>query len=110
LKHQVCWLHKGYFATTQCPPAVKLEPNGFPVEVSVESWMTPAIHPVPSQNIIADCMELLLPMAAKKLDLAFNIDPDVPAWVYADYDRIRQGLWPFSLLSVLSDFRSQRLR
>jgi signal transduction histidine kinase len=26
-----------------------------------------------------DCMELLLPMAAKKLDLSFNIEPDVPA-------------------------------
>ena len=25
-----------------------------------------------------DCMELLLPMAAKKLDLSFNIDRDVP--------------------------------
>lgn len=55
--------------------AVKLEPSGFLVE-----------------NIIADCMELLLPMAAKKLDLSFNIDPDVPAWVYADYARIRQVL------------------
>ncbi|KAL0581381.1 Chk1 protein kinase [Marasmius crinis-equi] len=55
--------------------AVKLEPSGFLVE-----------------NIIADCMELLLPMAAKKLDLSFNIEPDVPAWVYADYPRIRQVL------------------
>lgn len=25
-----------------------------------------------------DCMELLLPMAAQKLDLSFNIEPDVP--------------------------------
>ncbi|KAF9258589.1 dual-domain HisK/Mak2 protein kinase [Marasmius fiardii PR-910] len=55
--------------------AVKLEPSGFLVE-----------------NIIADCMELLLPMAAKKLDLSFNIEPNVPAWVYADYPRIRQVL------------------
>ncbi|KAG7090785.1 hypothetical protein E1B28_009870 [Marasmius oreades] len=55
--------------------AVKLEFSGFLVE-----------------NIIADCMELLLPMAAKKLDLSFNIEPDVPAWVYADYPRIRQVL------------------
>ncbi|KDR85277.1 hypothetical protein GALMADRAFT_218372 [Galerina marginata CBS 339.88] len=39
-----------------------------------------------------DCMELLLPMAAKKLDLSFNIKPDVPSWVYADYARIRQVL------------------
>ncbi|TFK30704.1 dual-domain HisK/Mak2 protein kinase [Coprinopsis marcescibilis] len=55
--------------------AVKLELSGFLVE-----------------NIIADCMELLLPMAAKKLDLSFNIEPDVPPWVYADYARIRQVL------------------
>ncbi|KAF9454975.1 dual-domain HisK/Mak2 protein kinase [Macrolepiota fuliginosa MF-IS2] len=55
--------------------AVKLEPSGFLVE-----------------NIIADCMELLLPMAAKKLDLSFNIEPSVPEWVYADYARIRQVL------------------
>lgn len=41
--------------------ALKLEYSGFAVE-----------------NIIADCMELLLPMAAKKLDLSFNIEPDVP--------------------------------
>ncbi|KAJ3724256.1 hypothetical protein DFJ43DRAFT_1157787 [Lentinula guzmanii] len=55
--------------------AVKLEPSGFLVE-----------------NIIADCMELLLPMAAKKLDLSFDIDPNVPPWVFADYARIRQVL------------------
>jgi len=55
--------------------AVKLEPSGFLVE-----------------NIIADCMELLLPMAAKKLDLSFNIESDVPPWVFADYARIRQVL------------------
>ncbi|KAF4623556.1 hypothetical protein D9613_002054 [Agrocybe pediades] len=55
--------------------AVKLEPSGFLVE-----------------NIIADCMELLLPMAAKKLDLSFNIEADVPPWVCADYARIRQVL------------------
>ena len=41
--------------------ALKLEYSAFPVE-----------------NIIADCMELLLPMAAKKLDLSFDIEPDVP--------------------------------
>ncbi|KAI0294831.1 histidine kinase [Russula brevipes] len=55
--------------------ALKLEFTGFSVE-----------------DIIADCMELLLPMAAKKLDLSFNIDRDVPAWVQADYTRIRQVL------------------
>lgn len=52
-------------------------------------------------------MELLLPMAAKKLDLSFNIEADVPPCevyslcfdgflnrlkgVRADYARIRQG-------------------
>ncbi|KAG6857625.1 hypothetical protein H0H87_010193 [Tephrocybe sp. NHM501043] len=55
--------------------AVKLEPSGFLVE-----------------DILADCMELLLPMAAKKLDLSFNIEAEVPPWVYADYARIRQVL------------------
>ncbi|OSX67898.1 hypothetical protein POSPLADRAFT_1043081 [Postia placenta MAD-698-R-SB12] len=52
----------------------KLEASGFAME-----------------NMIADCMELLLPMAAKKLDLSYNIEPDVPPWVKADYARIRQG-------------------
>ncbi|KAJ7630475.1 hypothetical protein FB45DRAFT_915621 [Roridomyces roridus] len=55
--------------------AVKLEPSGFLVE-----------------SIIADCMELLLPMAAQKLDLTFNIEANVPAWVFSDYARIRQVL------------------
>lgn len=55
--------------------ALKLEFSGFPVE-----------------NIIADCMELLLPMAAKKLDMSFDIRPEVPTWVEADYARIRQVL------------------
>lgn len=52
-------------------------------------------------------MELLLPMAAKKLDLSYNIEPDVPecmhlrvievhiahtdAGIYADNARISQG-------------------
>ncbi|KAG5651915.1 hypothetical protein H0H81_006930 [Sphagnurus paluster] len=31
-------------------------------------------------------------MAAKKLDLSFNIEGDVPPWVFADYARIRQVL------------------
>ncbi|KAJ6569666.1 dual-domain HisK/Mak2 protein kinase [Mycena capillaripes] len=55
--------------------AVKLEPSGFLVE-----------------SIIADCMELLLPMAAQKLDLTFDIEANVPTWVYSDYARIRQVL------------------
>ncbi|KAH8086606.1 histidine kinase [Cristinia sonorae] len=48
--------------------------------------------PFAVEDIIADCMELLLPMAVKKLDLSFNIEHDVPAWVKADYARIRQVL------------------
>ncbi|CCM01303.1 uncharacterized protein FIBRA_03352 [Fibroporia radiculosa] len=55
--------------------ALKLEFSGFAIE-----------------NMIADCMELLLPMAAKKLDLSYNIESDVPPWVKADYARIRQVL------------------
>ncbi|KAH7929368.1 dual-domain HisK/Mak2 protein kinase [Leucogyrophana mollusca] len=55
--------------------AVKLEYSNFPVE-----------------NIIADCMELLLPMAARKLDLSFDIEKDVPSWITSDYARIRQVL------------------
>ncbi|KZT06226.1 histidine kinase [Laetiporus sulphureus 93-53] len=55
--------------------ALKLEYSGFSME-----------------DMIADCMELLLPMAAKKLDLSYNIEPDVPSWVRADYARIRQVL------------------
>ncbi|KAJ7655307.1 dual-domain HisK/Mak2 protein kinase [Mycena polygramma] len=59
--------------------AVKLEPSGFLVEVYSESQTQ-------------DCMELLLPMAAQKLDLTFNIEANVPTWVYSDYARIRQVL------------------
>ncbi|THH17217.1 hypothetical protein EW146_g3550 [Bondarzewia mesenterica] len=55
--------------------ALKLEFTGFPVE-----------------NMIADCMELLLPMAATKLDLSYDIDRNVPPWVMSDYARIRQVL------------------
>lgn len=74
--------------------AVKLEYSGFSVE-----------------NLLADCMELLLPMAAKKLDLSFDIESSVPPCTFplivlrcpfaertiaigvkADYARIRQVL------------------
>lgn len=44
------------------------------------------------EDVIADCMELLLPMAVKKLDMSYNIEADVPRWVVADYARIRQVL------------------
>lgn len=61
-------------------------------------------------------MELLLPMAARKLDLSFNIELDVPTCmifplahelgltpihigVYADYARIRQGGWTLQSLA-----------
>ncbi|KZT42789.1 hypothetical protein SISSUDRAFT_979545 [Sistotremastrum suecicum HHB10207 ss-3] len=50
------------------------------------------VNPFPIEDVIADCMELLLPMAARKLDMSFNIEPDVPRWVTADYARIRQVL------------------
>jgi hypothetical protein len=68
-------------------------------------------------------MELLLPMAAQKLDLTFNIDANVPTCtstqnfsrsllkinqgVYSDYARIRQGRDPYFLLeqnSFISQF------
>ncbi|KAH9921391.1 histidine kinase [Fomitopsis serialis] len=55
--------------------ALKLEYSGFAIE-----------------SMVADCLELLLPMAAKKLDLSYNIESDVPPWVEADYARIRQVL------------------
>lgn len=50
------------------------------------------VNPFPLEDVIADCMELLLPMAVKKLDMSYNIEPDVPRWVVADYARIRQVL------------------
>jgi signal transduction histidine kinase len=50
------------------------------------------VNPFPLEDVIADCMELLLPMAVKKLDMSYNIDPEVPRWVVADYARIRQVL------------------
>ena len=37
--------------------------------------------------VCQDCMELLLPMAAKKLDLSFNIEPDVPPCKQFSHDR-----------------------
>ncbi|KAI5123720.1 hypothetical protein M0805_000314 [Coniferiporia weirii] len=60
----------------------KLEASALKLEYSAFSM----------ESLIADCMELLLPMAAKKLDMSFNIEPDVPFWVEADYTRIRQVL------------------
>jgi signal transduction histidine kinase len=62
--------------------AVKLEYSGFAVE-----------------SLVADCIELLLPMTAKKLDLSYDISPTVPAWVCSDYARIRQVLSKFLLLT-----------
>ena len=55
-----------------------------------------------------DCLELLLPLAAERMDLSYYIHPNVPAckWqrtsprltltvlpqgIYSDYARIRQG-------------------
>ncbi|PVF96145.1 hypothetical protein CPB86DRAFT_523058 [Serendipita vermifera] len=44
------------------------------------------------EDVIADCVELLLPLAAQKLDLSYDIAPDVPLWAVGDYSRIRQVL------------------
>jgi signal transduction histidine kinase len=50
------------------------------------------VNPFPLEDVIADCMELLLPMAVKKLDMSYNIESNVPRWIVADYARIRQVL------------------
>lgn len=55
--------------------ALKLEPLPFLVE-----------------DVVADCVELLLPLAAQKLDLSYDISPEVPLWALGDYSRIRQIL------------------
>ncbi|KAI6153278.1 STKc type histidine kinase [Pisolithus tinctorius] len=55
--------------------AMKLDFSAFPVE-----------------NVIADCLELVLPIAAKKLHLSYNIEEDVPEWILSDHTRIRQVL------------------
>ncbi|KAI6045151.1 STKc type histidine kinase [Pisolithus marmoratus] len=55
--------------------AMKLDFSAFPVE-----------------NLIADCLELFLPIAAKKLHLSYNIEEDVPEWILSDHTRIRQVL------------------
>ncbi|KIJ68769.1 hypothetical protein HYDPIDRAFT_37202 [Hydnomerulius pinastri MD-312] len=55
--------------------AMKLDFTGFPIE-----------------NVITDCMELFLPLAAKKLDLSYNIEENVPKWIFSDHTRIRQIL------------------
>ncbi|OCH84424.1 histidine kinase [Obba rivulosa] len=68
--------------------ALKLEFSGFAIE-----------------DMIADCMELLLPMAAKKLDLSYNIEANVPPWIEADYARIRQIL--MNLIGNAVKFTSQ---
>lgn len=52
------------------------------------------LEPVPFlvEDVVADCVELLLPLAARKLDLSFEIAADVPYWALGDYSRIRQVL------------------
>jgi signal transduction histidine kinase len=44
------------------------------------------------EDVVADCVELLLPLAAQKLDLSYDIAPEVPLWTVGDYSRIRQVL------------------
>ncbi|KZV95615.1 STKc type histidine kinase [Exidia glandulosa HHB12029] len=60
----------------------KLEASALKLEIS----------PFAVEDMIADCMELLLPLAAQKLEMAYNVDPGVPRWISADYARIRQVL------------------
>lgn len=59
------------------------------------------------EDVVADCVELLLPLvrtkrfillsltgifkAARKLDLSYDISPNVPLWAIGDHSRIRQG-------------------
>lgn len=91
--------------------ALKLEYSAFPVEniIAVRS-VDPRRALYTTDSSIQDCMELLLPMAAQKLDLSFDIESNVPpcasaqsltpcmthahrlSGVIADYDRIRQGM------------------
>ena len=58
--------------------AVKLEYSGFSVENLLAVSDTRFAISVRGSDPYQDCMELLLPMAAKKLDLSFNIEPNVP--------------------------------
>ncbi|KAL4069355.1 STKc type histidine kinase, partial [Scleroderma citrinum] len=46
----------------------------------------------PVESVIADCLELFLPLTAKKLHLSYNIEEDVPEWILSDHTRIRQVL------------------
>ncbi|KIY45235.1 dual-domain HisK/Mak2 protein kinase [Fistulina hepatica ATCC 64428] len=71
--------------------ALKLEPSGFLVETIIAVSFLSSHTSLPFTPG-KDCMELLLPTAAQKLDLSFDIEPNVPPWVYADYARIRQIL------------------
>ncbi|KAH7104691.1 hypothetical protein BKA62DRAFT_693063 [Auriculariales sp. MPI-PUGE-AT-0066] len=50
------------------------------------------ISPCSIEDLCADCMELVMPLAAQKLALEHTIQPDVPPWVMADDARIRQVL------------------
>ena len=73
----------------------KLEYTGFAVEGTLRfasayhrRFLLAYSHTI---AIVADCIELLAPTAAKNgLDLSYNIDSSVPAWVLADYERVRQ--------------------
>ena len=58
--------------------AVKLEYSGFSVENLLAVRSTYPVVFLMYTESLQDCMELLLPMAAKKLDLSFNIESNVP--------------------------------
>ncbi|EJD55247.1 hypothetical protein AURDEDRAFT_140870 [Auricularia subglabra TFB-10046 SS5] len=76
----------------------KLEASGSHCAIIISPMLTCfaalklEISPFSVEDMIADCMELLLPLAAQKLEMAYNIEPNVPAWINADYARIRQVL------------------
>ncbi|CAO3684362.1 unnamed protein product [Rhizopus stolonifer] len=51
------------------------------------------VGPLVIEEVIADTIEILSPLATRKgLELAYIVDPDVPATVLADSSRIRQVL------------------
>ena len=49
-------------------------------------------------------MELLLPMAAKKLDLSFNIEPSVPPCRLTTLESRTKYSQPFTCLGVKADY------
>jgi signal transduction histidine kinase/CheY-like chemotaxis protein len=62
----------------------------------IESGAEPAIHvrPVRLARLIHGAVELMKPMATRKgLTMKWSIEPDVPEWISADPDRLRQVVY-----------------